>query len=182
MDLNSEKGSSSWLMVSPFSIWPNMNSGMLYIFDMVAWTLPNIWAFPDHCVCGESFSPDHVMICHHGGLTFVCHNEIRDMTHTAEWLELLYHDVVIEPPLQPLTWENVIPATANRQDDARADIHAWGFWGHWQSAFFDASVFTQIMHKATATPVSLLYIYRCYEMMKQEYGDRVWAVEHRQQK
>ena len=67
------------------------------------------------------------MICRHGGLTFVRHNEIRDIT--AEWLERVCHDVVIEPPLQPLTGENVVPATANRQDDARADIHARGFWG-----------------------------------------------------
>ena len=94
------------------------------------WTLPNI---PDHCVCGESFSPDHAMIYCHGGLTFVHHNEIRDIT--GEWLDRVCHDVVIEPPLQPLTGENVIPATANRQDDARADIHARGFWGRRKSAF-----------------------------------------------
>ena len=67
------------------------------------------------------------------------HNEIRDIT--AEWLERVCHDVVIEPPLQPLTGENVLPATANRQDDARADIHARGFWDHQQSAFFDVRVF-----------------------------------------
>ena len=49
------------------------------------------------------------MICRHGGLTFVRHNEIRDIT--AEWLDRICHDVVIEPPLQPLTGENVIPAS-----------------------------------------------------------------------
>ena len=53
------------------------------------------------------------------------HNEIRDII--AEWLERACHDVVIVPPLQPLTEENIIPVTANRQDDARADIHACGF-------------------------------------------------------
>ena len=57
--------------------------------------------------------------------TFVCHSEIRDIT--AEWLDRVCHDVVVEPPLQPLTGENVIPATANRKDDSRADIHARGF-------------------------------------------------------
>ena len=72
---------------------------MLYIFNMHGWTLPNI---PDHCVCGESFSPDCAMICRHGGLKFVRHNEIRDIT--AEWLERVCHDVVIEPPLQPLSY------------------------------------------------------------------------------
>ena len=82
------------------------------------------------------------------------HNEIRDITAFSEWYDHVCHDVVIEPPLQPLTGENVIPATANKQDDARAGIHAHGFWGCWQGAFFDVRVFTQ-MHKATATPVSL---------------------------
>ena len=62
------------------------------------------------------------MTFRHGGLTFVRHNEIRDIT--AEWLDRVCHDAVVEPPLQPLTGENVIPATANRKDDARADIHA----------------------------------------------------------
>ena len=76
-----------------------------------------------------------------GGLTFVRHNEIRDIT--AEWLDHVCHYVVIEPPLQPLTGENVIPATANRQDDTRADIYTCsGIRGRRQSAFFDARVFS----------------------------------------
>ena len=123
------------------------------------WTLPNI---PDHCVCGESFSPDHAMICCHGGLTFVHHNEIRDIT--GEWLDRVCHDVVIEPPLQPLTGENVIPATANRQDDARADIHARGFWGRWKSAFFDVRVFHPNARSYRNSSISA--VYRRHEMIK----------------
>ena len=136
MDLNSEKGSSSWLTVLPFrDLGFHLTKREFWdaIHLRYGWTLPII---PDHCVSGESgesFSPDHSMICCHGGLTFVRHNEIRDIT--AEWLERVCHDV-IEPPLQPLTGENVIPATANRQDDARADINVCGFWGYQQSAFF----------------------------------------------
>ena len=136
MDLNSEKGSSSWLTVFPFHDHLNKREFWDAIHLRYGWTLPNI---PDHCVCGESFSPDHAMICCHGRLTFVRHNEIRDIT--AEWLDRVCHDVVVEPPLQPLTGENVIPATANRKDDARADIHARGFWGRRQSAFFNVRVF-----------------------------------------
>ena len=45
------------------------------------------------------------------------------------------HDVAVEPPLQPLTGEAIDPASANRRDDARADIHARGFWGRRQGAF-----------------------------------------------
>ena len=105
---------------------------------------------------GECFSPDRAMICCHGGLTFVRHNEIRDIT--AEWLERVCYDVVIEPPLQPLTGENVVPATANKQDDARADIHARRFWGRRQSAFFDVRVFHPNARSYHNSNISLLYI------------------------
>ena len=37
----------------------------------------------------------------HGELTFVHHNEIRDIK--AEWLDCVCHDVVVKPPLQPLS-------------------------------------------------------------------------------
>jgi len=79
------------------------------------------------------------MICHHGGLTFVHHNELRDVT--AELLSTVCNNVAIEPPLQLLSGESLIPMSANCQDDARADIHASGFWGRRQSAFFDIRVF-----------------------------------------
>jgi len=46
------------------------------------WQLVNI---PSHCVCGNAFSIDHAMICRHGGLTFIRHNELRDLT--ANWLQ-----------------------------------------------------------------------------------------------
>ena len=46
------------------------------------WQLANI---PSHCMCGNSFSVDHAMICQHGGLTFIRHNELWDLT--ANWLQ-----------------------------------------------------------------------------------------------
>ena len=114
MDLNSKKAPHhAWLIVLPFHDFHLHeycygNSGMLYT--------SLIWLdFAQHCVCGESFPPDHAMICHHGGLTFVHHNEIRVIT--AKWLDSICHDVVAKPPLKPLTGENVVPATANWQYD-----------------------------------------------------------------
>ena len=86
----------------------------------------------------------------------------RDIT--AEWLDRVCHDVVVEPPLQPLTGENVIPATANRKDDARADIHARGFWGRRQSAFFDVRVFHPNAQSYRNSSISA--VYRRQEMMK----------------
>ena len=36
-----------------------------------------------------------------------------------------------------LDGETIAPASANRSDEARADVHATGFWGKRQGAFFD---------------------------------------------
>ena len=46
------------------------------------------------------------------------------------WLHELCHDVVVEPPLQPLTGEALVPvsASANHRDDAHMDIHARDFY------------------------------------------------------
>jgi len=44
------------------------------------WTLLNT---PSHCVCSANFTTDHAIICHHGGLTFIHHNELRDITVTG---------------------------------------------------------------------------------------------------
>ena len=71
------------------------------------WRLSNV---PDHCVCGSSFSANHAVICQHGGLTFVCHNELHDLT--VAWLWEVCHDVAVEPPLQPLSDESIYPTTA----------------------------------------------------------------------
>ena len=48
---------------------------------------------------------DHVMICQRGGLVIQCHNEIRDLQ--AELLDMVCYDVKVEPPLQPITGEEL---------------------------------------------------------------------------
>ena len=41
----------------------------------------------------------------------------------------LCYDVAIESPMQQLTGMAIVPATANQQDEAYADIHARGYGG-----------------------------------------------------
>ena len=77
-----------------------------------------------HCVCGSSFSVDHAMICKHGGLTFLHHDELRDLT--AKWLKEVCHSVAVEPPLLSLDEEAIAPVSANWSDEARTDVHATG--------------------------------------------------------
>jgi len=111
------------------------------------------------------------MICKHGGLTFIRHNDIRNIT--TEWLSKVCYDVAIEPPLQPLTGESIEPRSANRQDEARADIHAKGFWGQRQSAL-------RVFHPNARSycQSSIPSLYRCQEQQKKrEYGDHIREVE-----
>ena len=86
------------------------------------------WSIPDSpsvCVCGCDFNADHAMICQRGGLIIQRHNEIRDLE--AELLDMVCHDVAVEPTLQPLTGEE-LNRGANTAPDARLDVHCRGFW------------------------------------------------------
>jgi len=94
-----------------------------------------LYDVPSHFVCGTSFGIDHAMGCRHGGLTFIRHNELCDLT--ATWLQEVCHNVPVEPPLLPLNEETIAPAPAISSDEARADVHATGFWSRRQSAFLD---------------------------------------------
>ena len=99
---------------------------------------------------------------------------MRDIT--AELLSKVCNDVAIKPPLQSLSGEVITPQSANRQDDARANIHARGFWGQRQSAFFDIMVFHPNAQSYRNT--SIPSVYRRHEQQKKrEYGDRVREVE-----
>ena len=79
---------------------------------------------PQYCVCGAYFITDHAMICPHGGMTILRHNEIRHMTdHCLD-------DGCSEtekPELQPITGEYLHTQSANRRAEARPDIKAKGF-------------------------------------------------------
>ena len=86
-------------------------------------------------------------------------------------------DVVKEPSLQPLSGEIILPRTANKQDDARLDIRARGFWSRQQDAFFDVRGFHPDAPSYRNTSISVRY--RQHEMAKKrEYGDRVREVEY----
>ena len=80
---------------------------------------------PAKCVCGLGFTVDHVINCASGGFPTLCHNELRDFTAAA--LSKVYHDVAIEPVLQPLSGESFHYATANVEDEARLDVSVQGF-------------------------------------------------------
>ena len=91
MDLLNEKGSSSWLTVLPLKEYGfdlNKSEFRDALCLRYGWQLKNL---AQHCVCGVNFSTDHAMICSHGGMTILRHNEIRDIT--ADWLNEVCNEV-----------------------------------------------------------------------------------------
>ena len=77
--------------------------------------------------------------------------------------------LLLSPPLQPLSGESITPNSAIRGDDARADIHARGFWGQQQSAFFDIRVF----HPNAPSYRNALRLLLCFENMNLK-KERIW--------
>ncbi len=141
MDMASEKGSSSWLAALPIeSHGFSLHKGAFRdaISLRYGWLPPHL---PSKCVCRKSFTVDHALNCPNGGFPTIRHNEIRDFT--AKLMTEVCHDVCVEPPLQPLSGEHLPNATANRDENARLDIRARGFWGlPQQCAYFDVSILT----------------------------------------
>ena len=76
------------------------------------------------------------MICERGGFSILRHNEIRNLT--ANLLTEVCHNVVTEPPLQPLNGESFSHRSTNVSAEAHLDIKAHGFWNLAQD---DVSVF-----------------------------------------
>jgi hypothetical protein len=81
------------------------------------WPLSNM---PTTCPCGHHFDVHHSQVCKLGGFVHMRHNDVRDFF--GEECKKVLNDVQLEPPLQPLTGEHIFPASANKADDARADI------------------------------------------------------------
>jgi len=88
------------------------------------------------------------------------------------------NDVCIEPPLQPLEGETLHGATSIKEDGARLDIAANGFWrGRYEEAFFDVRVFNP--HALSNRQQSLPQTYRKHEHAKIcAYEERVREIEH----
>ena len=126
MDLAQEKGASSWLTSLPLEEFGlTLHKGAFR--DAIA--LRYGWQplhTPTTCACGTSFSVEHALSCPKGGFPIIRHNEIRDLT--ANLMAEVCHDVCIEPTLEPITGEALSGASAIREDGARLDVAASGFW------------------------------------------------------
>ena len=87
----------------------------------------------------KKFDTQHAMSCKKVGFVTLRHSKLRGITGAL--LEEVCHDVAIEPILQPVTDNNLVPSTVNSNDGARLDVSARSFWITGQKAFFDVKVF-----------------------------------------
>ena len=169
-----EKGVSSWVTAIPvdragFSLHKSAFRDALAL--RYNWPLHQL---PRKCTCGEAFTVDHALICRHGGFQIQRHNRLRDLI--AALLQEVCANVSTEPLLQPITGESLGPS-ANKDDNARLDVCAGGFWGiEQQDAFFDVRVFYPFASSYRQS--KLPSVYRQHENKKRrEYGQRVREIE-----
>ena len=122
---------------------------------------------------GMTNPPESAMICQRGGLVIQRHDEIRDLE--AELLDMVCHDVAIEPTLQPLAGED-LNRGANTAPNARLDVDCRGFWERQRAAFFDVGYVTRMR---TRTKLSPKQIYKLHEdEKKRKYASRIIEVEN----
>ena len=176
VNLAAEKGASNWLAVLPVDehgFYLHKTAFRDAICLRFGWKPDRL---PEKCVCGSSFTVEHALTCNRGGFSFLRHNEIRDLS--AKLLTEVCPNVGIEPGLQPLSGETLAMRTANRQDEARLDIRAQGFWGERrQDAFFDVRVFNP--HAPSNRHTSPTACYKKHEKEKRRaYDQRVREIEH----
>ena len=174
MDVYSDKGASHWLTVLPLT---SHGFSLPKAAFRDALCMRYNWQpdrLPSHCSCGQAFSIDHALSCVSGGYSVMRHNELRDFT--ASILQEVCKDVTLEPPLQPLSGEQ-LRRSANATQEARLDISARGFWGdRFSRSLFDVRVFHPNAPSAIQAP--LVSQYTKHERSKRrEYEQRVRDIE-----
>ena len=92
----------------------------------------------------------------HGGYISQRYNEISDLF--GELLSETCKNVATEPTLQPISGEQFSSRSAVKDEGARLDIRANGFWGTaFESAFFDVRVFNPYVRLYRSLTMEQLY-------------------------
>ena len=104
------------------------------------WEPPGLF---EKCACGAPFNVAHATTCMTGGLRTMMHNDLAEEI-ADRMKDAGCRDVMLEPDLLPVDGEAFELKTANKQDDARSDIRAEGFWGKKRRAFFDVMVLRRL--------------------------------------
>ena len=139
-DISTKKGVSSWLTVLPiraqgFDLHKGAFKDCLCL--RYGWTPSSL---STSCTCGSPFlliMPSTALL-----VVFPPSDMMVSETYSQTYERSVNMYVSVEPTLQPLTGENLIPISANSSTEARLDIRADGFWEcDRQSAFFRSTNF-----------------------------------------
>jgi hypothetical protein len=170
-----EKGASSWVTATPlFEHGTVLHKGDFVdaMYMRYGWTLPDL---PVTCPCGHAYSLQHALDCPLGGFRTIQHNEVRDVM--AQVMRDAGLTVETEPLLQKLSGEVFDYKSTNKEDDARSDIKATGFWRAMRQAYFDVKVVSPFARSyAHLTQASLLNSAEKTKM--REYAKRIKEIEH----
>ena len=174
LDLAQQKGAAALITTKPLELYGlhlAKNDFRDAILLRYGWPITEL---PSSCVCGKPFTVDHSQVCRVGGFVHMRHDNVRDLI--AGHMKEVFNDVEVEPPLTPLSGENLVPRSANTSDEARADIRVNGFWSRQQSAFFDVRIFYP--QAPTYRDRSLSELLARFEAdKKRQYSDRIVQVE-----
>ena len=102
----------------------------------------------------KAFTIFHALSCPHSAFPIIHHNDVRDLT--AKLMSEVFHNVQVEPYLQPLSGELLCYKSALHEYVARVDITAASFWDcrHHRS-FFDVRVFNTFSLRVSSLLVQL---------------------------
>ena len=169
----SAPGASSWVGAIPLKDQGfNLNKSEFNDALCLRYDKP-LKNMPKKCPCKKDFTITHAMNCKRGGFIGIRHDSIKNFE--ARLLSVVCKDVQTEPPLQPVGETRLRPS-ANKQDGARLDVRARGFWRDGQQAFFDVQVTNADCDSQISKPIKS--ILRSHEQTKKtHYNTRVMEVE-----
>ena len=113
-----------------------------------------------------------------GGFIIQRHNELRDLE--AQMLNLVCHDVEVEPVLQEITGQSLAGGGggANTAPDTRLDIHARGFWSRRDRVPHSLTYGCATQNAESYKDLTPQQIYRQHENEKKSvYASRVMEVK-----
>ena len=154
INLGSECRASVWLTALPIDsqgFWLHKGDFREALCLRYGWPLCHL---PTKCVCNKKLTVEHALSCPRGPFPTLRH-EVRDIT--AKPLSEVTSNVAIEPPLQPLSDEQLRLASAITDNEARLDIAADGFWSSHNRAFFDVRVLNQFARANSGSPPAAVY-------------------------
>ena len=176
MRWSDQPGASTWLTALPFTSH-GFDLTRREFYDALClrygWTPQNL---PTSCACGQRFGLEHALSCKRGGFVAMRHDEVRDLF--SGLLSETCSNVVTEPELQPLEGTILRARGANRQDGARLDIKAGGFWGRsrYEVTYFDVRVFNP--YAASYRSMSPQHVFGSHDNEKRRlYEERIRQVE-----